>query len=64
VVTLLIFKLNFKNLDLKKLEKLSMLTIDGQIESDLNNAIGVVERMVNAPVDVTTNSLIYYNYLG
>lgn len=53
-----------KKVDVRKLEKLSMLTIDETIEADLNDAINVVERMCAAPVSESTKSLIHYDYLG
>ncbi|CAF0707850.1 unnamed protein product [Brachionus calyciflorus] len=52
------------NIELKKLEKCSMLTIDEKIANDLNDAINIVERMCNANVTNEIKSHIYYEHLG
>jgi hypothetical protein len=53
-----------KALDIKKLEKLSMLSIDSQIENDLNEVIKIAERMCIANIPDQTKSLVHFDYLG
>ena len=52
-----------KTFDIKKLEKLSMLSIDSKIENDLNDVIAVAECMSQSHVAQLTIS-IQLEYLG
>ena len=66
---LVIYVLNFnqiyklKVIDFKKLEMLSMLTINKKMEKDLEDVVDVAERMCMAAIG-DTESLIYFDYLG
>ncbi len=51
-----------QNIDIGKLEKLSMLTIDKEIEKNINEAINIVERMCSVATDYA-QPLVYYEYL-
>lgn len=54
--------MNIKGVDVKKIQNLSMLTIDNNIMKNINQAINVAERMFEVET-INMKPLIHYEYL-